>query len=157
MIMTGSIAVESDGQKPLDGFRFSTRPRFLIKLQTEPQDLKSGDWLVRDHERLRCFFPPCILPSPLPHFPLPIIPHPSPTQHKHPRIVNNAPPHPPILTLPFSPSLSPLLLLSSLITKSKKMLYKLSRSSFLMCGMDVARLCGGGVELDCTVSIRVGV
>ncbi len=109
MIMTGSIAVESDGQKTVDGFRCSTRPRFIIKLQTEPQDLKAGGWLVRDHERLRCFFPPCILPSPLPHFPLPILPHPQPTQHKHPRIVNNAPPHPPILPLPppSPPSCSP--------------------------------------------------
>ncbi len=110
MIMTGSIAVESDGQKTVDGFRCSTRPRFIIKLQTEPQDLKSGDWLVRDYERLRCFFPPCILPSPLSHS------HPLPTPHKHPRTVNNAPPQPPpsplpsfLFSLPPPPTLSPLL------------------------------------------------
>lgn len=158
MIMTGSIAVESDGQKPLDGFRFSTRPRFLIKLQTEPQDLKAGDWLVRDHE---VFLSPLHPPISSPPFPSSHPPPPSthPTQaplhcQQHPSSPSHFPPPSPLPSFLFSlppPLLSPLPLLSSLIAKSKKRLYKLSRSSFLMCGTDVARLCrgGGGLELDC--------
>lgn len=151
MIMTGSIAVESDGQKPLDGFRFSTRPRFLIKLQTEPQDLKAGDWLVRDHE---VFLSPLHPPISSPPFPSSHPPPPSthPTQaplhcQQHPSSPSHFPPPSPLPSFLFSlppPLLSPLPLLSSLIAKSKKRLYKLSRSSFLMCGTDVARLCRGG-------------
>ena len=124
MIMTGSIAVESDGQKPLDGFRFSTRPRFLIKLQTEPQDLKAGDWLVRDHE---VFLSPLHPPISSPPFPSSHPPPPSthPTQaplhcQQHPCIVNNTPPHPPIFPLPppSPPSCSPFPPLSSLRSPS---------------------------------------